>query len=70
MRTVLLSIIAVALAGCASVPASNTATNKVYDQKYGTVRYVATAPAPDFVGTSAKPSTAKAKPAWSAFGHP
>ncbi len=71
MKTLLaLFAVAVFLGGCATAPPLDT--TKVVDQKYGTIRYVSTPPAPDFVGTSATVSKPAQVPRWYAVGggHP
>jgi hypothetical protein len=70
MRTIITAVAAtVFFAACASVPASQTVT-RVYDHKTNLARSVATAPANEFVGTSASAKPSTAKPSWYAFGHP
>ena len=70
MRTIITAIAAtILLAACASVPAGQTATT-VYDHKTNLARSVATAPANEFVGTSASAKASNPKPSWYAFGHP
>jgi uncharacterized protein YceK len=69
MRLLITAIATTLLAGCASVPATQTAT--AYDHKYNVSRSVAKAPASEFVGTSASTKrSATATPSWYAFGHP
>ena len=69
MRLLIAAIGTLLLAGCASVPATQTST--VYDHKYNLNRTVAKAPASEFVGTSASANrSATATPSWYVFGHP
>ena len=76
MRALLITIVAVFIAGCATAATTSTAapTDKkvaVTDQKYGGTRYAARSTESDFVGTSAKAQTTKKKqPSWIVFGHP
>ncbi len=60
MRTLILAVVAIALAGCASVPAGNT--KLVYDHKANTYSVAAAPSQSEFVGTSAvrSPVTAAA----------
>jgi hypothetical protein len=68
MRTTFFVIVAALLAGCATTPATNV--TKIYDQKYGTIRYAAKQAEGEFVGTSAS-QPAKATPSWyRSGGHP
>ena len=69
MRTALIAIAAIFVAGCATAPAGEGIA--VYDHKNNVTRYAYQAPQSEFVGTSAKaPSMQQAKPSWYAFGHP
>ncbi len=68
MRTLILAVVAIALAGCASVPAGNT--KLVYDHKANTYSVAAAPSQSEFVGTSAASAPAKARPSWNKFGHP
>jgi len=71
MRALLIAVVAVFIAGCATaaVPAGDKIA--VTDHKYGGTRYATKSTESDFVGTSAKPQTTKKKqPAWIVFGHP
>ena len=66
MRTFLLPLMALFVAGCATT--SPTDVTKVYDQKTNTYRYAAKPSQDEFVGTSAGPQ--KPVPTWYRFGHP
>jgi hypothetical protein len=65
MRTFLVMLVALLVAGCATAPANVTA---VFDHKYNTYSFVQKSSPSEFVGTSAQPE--KAKPGWYRYGHP
>jgi PBP1b-binding outer membrane lipoprotein LpoB len=59
MRTFVITLAALFIAGCATAPANTTA---VYDHKYNTYSFVKKSSQEDFVGTSA--AAGKATPSW------
>jgi len=69
MRALLTAIAVIFVAGCATAPAGERIA--VYDHKYNTTSYAYRSAGSEFVGTSAKTSSAKTtKPSWYNFGHP
>ena len=59
MRTLLITLAGLSIAGCATAPANTIA---VYDHKYNTYSFVPKSSPNDFVGTSA--AAAKPTPSW------
>jgi uncharacterized protein YceK len=69
MRTLLVVIAVIFVAGCASTARSDLA--KVYDRKSNTTTYAAKPSESEFVGMSASArGSTKAQPGWYRYGHP
>ena len=72
MRALPFAVLAIFVAGCATVPTSQPSQKiAVYDHRNMVAKYVDRPPESEFVGTSAKVQSApKAEPSWYRFGHP
>ena len=71
MRAFLITVVAIFIAGCATVAVPAGEKIAVTDHKYGETRYATRSTESDFVGTSAKAQTPKKnQPSWIVFGHP
>ena len=70
MRAFLIAIAAIFVAGCATAPPTGQRI-AVYDHKYNITTYVYESADSDFVGTSAKSSSAQlTRPSAQSFGRP